>query len=80
MLKAKSPDELILTQTKFGVDQSFKLNKKTKFVQDGKASLLGNLKVGDKLYVDADTDKKTGVMTAKKVVSGVDFPVLPSGQ
>jgi len=80
VLKAKNPNELILTQTKFGVDQSFKLNKKTKFVQDGKASLLGNLKVGDRLYVDADTDKKTGVMTAKKVVSGVDIPTLPSGQ
>jgi hypothetical protein len=30
--------------------------------------------VGDRIFVDVDTDKKTGVLTAKKVVSGVDIP------
>jgi hypothetical protein len=62
------------------VDQTFKLTKKTKFVQDEKASSFDKLKVGDRLYIDADTDKKTGVMTAKKVVSGVAFATIPSGQ
>jgi hypothetical protein len=34
--------------------------------------------VGDKIYVDADTDKKSGDLIVKKVVSGVDVPSLPS--
>ena len=80
VVKEKNPGELILTKTKFGVDQTFKLNKKTKFTQDGKASSYDKLKVGDKIFIDVDTDKKTGVMTAKKVVSGVDIPSIPSEQ
>ena len=79
VIKELNPKELILTKTKFGVDQAFKLNKKTKFIQDGKASSFDNLKVGDRIFVDVDTDKKTGVLTAKKVVSGVDIPSIPSG-
>ena len=80
VIKEKNPSELILTKTKFGVDQTFKLNKKTKFVQDGKASSFDKLKLGDKIFIDVDTDKKTGVMTAKKVVSGVDIPSIPTEQ
>ncbi len=79
VIKEKNPNELILTQTKFGTDQTFKLNKKTKFIQDGKASSFDKLKVGDRIYVDVDTDKKTGAMTAKKVVSGLDIPSNPLG-
>jgi hypothetical protein len=78
VIKEKNPNELILTQTKFGVDQTFKLNKKTKFVQDGKPSSLDKLKLGDRVFIDVDTDKKTGELTAKKIVSGVDVPSLPS--
>jgi hypothetical protein len=78
VIKEKSPNELVLTQTKFGIDQTFKLNKKTKFIQDGKAGSFDKLKVGDRIYVDVDTDKKTGDMTAKKVISGVDIPSIPS--
>ena len=78
VIKEKNPNELILTKTKFGVDQAFKLNKKTKFIQDGKASSFDKLKVGDGIYIDVDTDKKTGDLIAKKVVSGVDIPSIPS--
>jgi hypothetical protein len=80
VIKELNPNELILTKTKFGTDQSFKLNKKTKFTQDGKPSSFDRLKVGDRIYIDVDTDKKTGVMTAKKVVSGVDLPSIPTAQ
>ncbi len=78
VIKEMNPNELILSQTKFGVDQTFKLNKKTKFTQDGKASSFDKLKVGDRIYVDVDKDKKTGDLIAKKVISGVDIPSIPS--
>ncbi|HMD84878.1 MAG TPA: DUF5666 domain-containing protein [Terriglobia bacterium] len=78
VIKELNPSELILSQTKFGVDQTFKVNKKTKYTQDGKTSSFDKLKVGDRIYIDADTDKKTGIMTAKKVISGVDIPSIPS--
>jgi hypothetical protein len=78
VIKAKNPNELILTQTKFGVDQSYKINKKTKFVQDGKPGSLDKLKLGDRVYIDVDTDKKTGDLIAKKIVSGVDIPSIPT--
>jgi hypothetical protein len=78
VLKEKNPNELILTKTKFGVDQTFKLNKKTKFILDGKASSFDKLKVGEQIFIDVDTDKKTGDLIAKKVVSGVDIPSIPS--
>ena len=78
VIKIKNPNELILTQTKFGVDQSYKINKKTKFVQDGKTSSFDKLKLGDRIYVDVNTDKKTGDLIAKKVVSGVDIPSIPT--
>jgi len=79
VIKEKSPNELVLTKTKFGVDQTFKLNKKTKFIQDGKASSFDKLKVGDGIYIDVDKDKRTGDLIAKKVVSGVDIPSIPLG-
>jgi len=77
VIKEKNPNELILSQTKFGVDQTFKLNKKTKFTLDGKPSSFDKLKVGDKIFVDVDTDKKAGDLIAKKVVSGVEIPSAP---
>ena len=80
VVKEVNPNELILTKTKFGVDQAFKLNKKTKFTVDGKPSSFDKIKVGDGVYVDVDTNKRTGDLTAKKVVSGVDVPTIPSAQ
>ena len=64
-------NELVLTKTKAGVDQTFKFNKKTKFVRDGKDDSFKSLKPGDEVWVDVDEDKKTGDLIARKVVSGV---------
>lgn len=78
VIKEKNPNELILTKTKFGVDQTFKLNKKTKFILDGKPSSFEKLSVGDRIFIDVDKDKRTGDLIAKKVVSGVDMPSIPT--
>jgi hypothetical protein len=80
ILKEVKPNELILSKTKYGVDQGFKITKKTKFTLDGKPSTIDKLKVGEGIFVDVDTDKKTGDLMAKKVVSGVDLPSIPSQQ
>lgn len=71
VVKEVSKDEIVLTKTKAGVDQALKLNKKTKFVQDGKDSTLKSLKLGEEVWVDTDQDKKTGDLIARKVVTGV---------
>ena len=73
VVKKIDKDEIILEKTKFGVDTTIKLIPKTKYVSDEKPSSLGELKVGDQVYVDVKTDKKTGEMSAKKIVSGVIF-------
>jgi len=78
VIKEKKTDVLILTQTKFGVDQTFILNKKTKYTLDGKTSTFDKLNVGDRVFIDVDKDKKTGDLIAKKVVSGVDMPSIPT--
>jgi len=80
VIKEMNPNELILTKTKFGVDQTFKLTKKTKFTLDNKSSTFANLKVGDKVYIDVDKSKHTGNLIAKKVVSGIDIPSIPSAE
>ena len=80
IVKEKNPEALVLTKTKFGIDQSFKITKKTKFTRDGKPSSYDKLKVGEDVFIDVDTDKKTGALTAKKVVSGVDLPSIPTEQ
>ncbi len=71
VVKEVSKDEMVLTKTKAGVDQTFKFNKKTKFIQDGKDSSLNSLKSGEEVWVDIHEDKKTGDLIARKVVSGV---------
>src|SRR5579862_149261 len=71
VVKSVKDGELVLDKTKFGVDQTVKLEPKTKYVRDGKLSSLGKIQVGDPVYVDVKTDKKTKVMIAKKVTSGV---------
>jgi hypothetical protein len=64
-------DKLVLTKTKFGVPATIDLNRKTKFVRSGKRSSLSELKTGEMVYVQVKKDKKTGSLTAKKVVSGL---------
>jgi hypothetical protein len=70
VVKALNKDAIVLTKTNAGVDQTFKLNKKTKFLHDGKSSSLASVQVGDKVWVDGAADKKTGDLIARKVESG----------
>ncbi len=77
VLKTVNKDEMVLEKTKFGIDQTFKFERKTKFIHDGKPSSWENLKTGDKVWVDVHKDKKTGDLFAKRVVTGVDVVVMP---
>lgn len=72
-----NPHEMVLSKTKYGIAQSFKFEPKTKFIQDGKPSSLDRLKVGDGVWVDVKTDKKSGDLIAKKVVTGTDVTAGP---
>ena len=71
VVKSVKDGELVLDKTKFGVDQTVKLEPKTKYVRDGKSSSFDKIQIGDPVYVDVKTDKKTKVMTARKITSGV---------
>lgn len=71
VIKKIGKDEIVLTKTRFGVDTTIKLLKKTKYVYNNKPGKLEDLKVGDLVFVDPKTDKKTGDMSAKKIVSGI---------
>ena len=73
VVKSLSKDEIVLTKTDAGMDETFKLNKKTKFIHDGKSNSIDSVKVGDKVWVDANQDKKTGDSIARKVVSGTSL-------
>ncbi|MBZ5668159.1 MAG: hypothetical protein LAO04_00290 [Acidobacteriia bacterium] len=77
VIKELNEKEMILTKTKFGTDQTLKLGKKTKFIRDGKTSSLDQFKMGDEVWVDVQKEKKTGDLTAKKVVTGADVMALP---
>jgi len=72
VVKKIDSDELLLTKTKFGIDQDIKLQAKTKFVSGNRPSSRDKLKVGDQVFVDYRKDKKTGDLVAKKVVIGAD--------
>jgi hypothetical protein len=76
IVKEVDANQVVLSKTKFGVDQPFKFTKKTKFLLDGKPSTFEKIKVGEGVFIDVDTDKKTGDQLAKKVVCGVDLPTL----
>ncbi len=77
VIKELNEKEMVLTKTKFGTDQIFQLGKKTKFIRDGKTSSLDQFKVGDEVWVDVQKEKKTGALTAKKVVTGITVMALP---
>lgn len=66
-----SPSEIVCDKTEFGDDQPFKLDKKTKYIRDGKPASLDGLKAGDEVWVKPKKDKKTGEMTALSVMMGV---------
>lgn len=71
VIKHIEKEGLIVDKTPFGDGQDFKLDRKTKFIRDGKPSTFEGLKVGDKVWILAKADKKTGERAAKKVVTGV---------
>jgi hypothetical protein len=73
VVKSISGNEIVLTKTDAGMDENFTLNKKTKFIHDGKSSSPDSVKVGDKVWVDAHLDKKSGDSIARKVVSGTSI-------
>jgi len=73
VVKTISGNEIVLTKTDAGMDETFKLNKKTKFIHDGKSSFLDSVKVGDEVWIDAHQDKKSGDSIARKVVSGASL-------
>ncbi len=70
-------NDFVLTKTKFGIPETIKLDRKTKFIRNGKRSSVSQFKVGDQVYVDVKTNKKTGDMLAKKVVRGLDVTGVP---
>jgi Domain of unknown function (DUF5666) len=70
VIKQINKGDLIVDKTSFGDGQKFKLDRKTKFIHDGKPSAFEDLKVGDRVWIDTKADKKTGELTAKKVVTG----------
>lgn len=76
-IKKIDKKEMVLEKTKFGVDQTIKFDRKTKYLHDGKPAKLEDLKVGTQVWVDVHEDKKTGEMTAKKVLTGVAFGPSP---
>jgi hypothetical protein len=71
IIKKIDKNEIVLGKTRFGVDTTIKLPPKTKYVRDEKPGKFEDLRVGDQVFVDVKTNKKTGEMSAKKVVSGV---------
>lgn len=72
-----TPHELVLGKTKVGVPQTIQISKNTKYLRNGKRSSFSKLAVGEMVYIDLKTNKKTGVMTARKVVSGLGATVAP---
>lgn len=71
VIKKIGKDEIILDKTRFGDDQVFKLDRKTRIVDNGKPSNLASLKAGDMVWIDAKLKKKTEEKIAKKVITGV---------
>jgi len=77
VIKSLDAKEMVLEKTKAGVDQTFKLEAKTKFIRDNKPSSPDTLKIGDQVYVDFRKNKKTGELIAKKVVAGAEAEPVP---
>jgi len=71
VVKKIGKDQIILDKTVFGDGQVFKLERNTRFVDNGKRSTKANLKVGDMVWIDAKIKKKTDEKIARKVVTGV---------
>jgi hypothetical protein len=76
VIKSLDKKEMVLEKTKFGVDQAIKLDSKTKYLHNEKPSSFDRLAVGDQVWVQVNTTKKTGELTAKKVLTGVVAPTI----
>jgi len=77
VIKSVDANEIVLDKTKFGFDQTYKLDPKIKVVRDGKPSSPDTLKVGEPVYVQVKKEKKTGDQIAKKILVGVVASKLP---
>lgn len=71
VIKTVDANGMVLEKTKFGFDQTFKFRPKTKFICNNKPSSQQDLKIGDKVWVDVQQDKKNGDLYAKQVVTGI---------
>jgi hypothetical protein len=71
IVKEIRKDQLVLDKTPYGDNQPFKLLPKTKFVHDGEPANIGDLRIGENVYVNVKVDKKTGELTASVVAWGV---------
>lgn len=76
VIKSLDKDQMVLEKTKFGTDQTIKLNAKTKYIHDGEPGDKDNLKVGEQVWLKVKTEKKTRDMVALRVYSGVLAPTI----
>ncbi len=76
VVKRLGKNEMVLEKTKFGIDQPVKLDGKTKYIFDGKRGKFESLKVGEQVWLQVKTDKKTGDMIAQRVYAGVMAPTV----
>lgn len=79
IVKKSGKSQLVVTKTKFGGDQYFRITKGTKFIRNGKKQSRFPLKKGEMVWIDMKRNKKTGQMTAKKVVVGATMSSGPTG-
>jgi len=77
VIKKIDTNEILLTKTKFGVDQNVRLEAKTKVISNNRPSSRDKLKVGDPVFVDYRKNKKTGELIAKKVIIGAEDVLTP---
>ena len=72
VVKSIDKNGVVLDKTPYGLPKSVKFDKKTKFIMNSKPAKLDQFKVGEGVFVQVKTNKKTGDMIAKKLVSGTD--------
>jgi len=77
VIKSIDANEIVLDKTKFGFDQTYKLDPKIKVIRDGKPSSRDTLKVGEPVYVQVKKGKKADEQIAKKILTGVVASKLP---
>jgi hypothetical protein len=71
VVQSVASDSIVLDKTKSGVAETVRLEKKTKFIRDGKEEPISALKVGEHVFVEGKANKKTGEISAKRILAGV---------